>query len=607
MSATNLELAVDALKTKVTELAGLQDATAEQIAMLGVAIEKVGGDVVQPGDLTSPIDALVAKVTELAASPTASAEDMAMLGTALDKIGIPSTIVTVINEGQRILDDLDANATTISAAKIADIQAAVDQATTDVNNLVASAQTAISSAETTSIQNIDDAAGIHLAEITAVNANKTNIDAVAAIEAAVTSVSSNQANINAVAANEANINAVAANNPNITIVAGDTLDIQALGPISTDITTVAGIAPQVTAVAANQADIDTVAAAITNVNAVGTNILNVNSVAANKANIDAAVANQADIDTVAGSISNVNDVALKISDIESVNANSANVTSVAGSITSVNDVAGSLANVNTVSAAIGNINTVAGIEVDISTVAGSSADVSVVAQNISDVGNFADRYQVATGSDPATRADGSALQSGDLLYRSDTDETKIFNGTSYRISVFNIDGAVFGPASTTDNYVPQWNGAGGDSLKEGLAVGTGANRLLQLDGSGRIPAINGSLLTNLTKSQVGLSNVDNTSDANKPISTAAQAALDGKANSSHTHVIADITGLQTALDDKAASSHTHANATTGAAGFMSAADKTALDAVGTMANRAFTVSTADPSGGADGDIWFKVT
>lgn len=39
---------------------------------------------------------------------------------------------------------------------------------------------------------------------------------------------------------------------------------------------------------------------------------------------------------------------------------------------------------------------------------------------------------------------------------------------------------------------------------------------------------NGSGLTNLTKAQVGLGNADNTSDANKPISTATQAALDGK-------------------------------------------------------------------------------
>jgi hypothetical protein len=60
-----------------------------------------------------------------------------------------------------------------------------------------------------------------------------------------------------------------------------------------------------------------------------------------------------------------------------------------------------------------------------------------------------------------------------------------------------------------------------------------------------------------TKFQVGLGNVDNTSDANKPVSTAQQNALDAKANTTHTHVIADTTGLQTALNGKAATVHTH--------------------------------------------------
>lgn len=45
----------------------------------------------------------------------------------------------------------------------------------------------------------------------------------------------------------------------------------------------------------------------------------------------------------------------------------------------------------------------------------------------------------------------------------------------------------------------------------------------------------------LVKGDVGLGNVDNTSDANKPVSTATQTALNGKANSSHTHTTADIT------------------------------------------------------------------
>lgn len=85
-----------------------------------------------------------------------------------------------------------------------------------------------------------------------------------------------------------------------------------------------------------------------------------------------------------------------------------------------------------------------------------------------------------------------------------------------------------------------------------------------------------------------------------------QSGLDGKADTGHTHTIAQVAGLQAALDDKSPSVHGHAAATPSASGFMSAADKTKLDAVGTMANRTLTISTSDPSGGVNGDVWFKV-
>lgn len=45
----------------------------------------------------------------------------------------------------------------------------------------------------------------------------------------------------------------------------------------------------------------------------------------------------------------------------------------------------------------------------------------------------------------------------------------------------------------------------------------------------------------VTKEQIGLENVDNTSDIDKPISYATQAVLDEKANTGHTHDASDIT------------------------------------------------------------------
>lgn len=59
-------------------------------------------------------------------------------------------------------------------------------------------------------------------------------------------------------------------------------------------------------------------------------------------------------------------------------------------------------------------------------------------------------------------------------------------------------------------------------------------------------------IADLTSASVGLGNADNTSDLNKPISTATQTALNAKANTSHTHTIANVTGLQDALDAKEA-------------------------------------------------------
>lgn len=56
-----------------------------------------------------------------------------------------------------------------------------------------------------------------------------------------------------------------------------------------------------------------------------------------------------------------------------------------------------------------------------------------------------------------------------------------------------------------------------------------------------LPALDGSALTGLTKTQVGLSNVDNTSDLDKPISTAQQTALDSKLDSNNPSIAGSIT------------------------------------------------------------------
>lgn len=55
-------------------------------------------------------------------------------------------------------------------------------------------------------------------------------------------------------------------------------------------------------------------------------------------------------------------------------------------------------------------------------------------------------------------------------------------------------------------------------------------------------------LQSVTKSDVGLANVDNTSDLNKPISTATQTALNGKIGSSNGTILNDVVVTQAQMD-----------------------------------------------------------
>lgn len=103
--------------------------------------------------------------------------------------------------------------------------------------------------------------------ITAVNANKANIDAVAGNTANINSVAGNATNINTAAGNATSIGKVAAIDAAVSKVAAIDEDISTVAGIDEDVSAVAGVAAGVAAVAENIADVSTVSTNISDIQA----------------------------------------------------------------------------------------------------------------------------------------------------------------------------------------------------------------------------------------------------------------------------------------------------------------------------------------------------
>ena len=154
---------------------------------------------------------------------------------------------------------------------------------------------------------------------------------------------------------------------------------------------------------------------------------------------------------------------------------------------------------------------------------------------------------------------GSTISSKDTTYTAG-DNIAISNANAISVTgVYTseeIDGLLADKADKTavDNITTALNSkadkattlAGYDISDAKIKNGTitlGENTITPLTSASDIPV---DKITGLTKASVGLGNVDNTSDANKPISTATQAALDAKQ---------DVANLVTAIDSTSDDTH----------------------------------------------------
>lgn len=226
------------------------------------------------------------------------------------------------------------------------------------------------------------------------------------------------------------------------------------------------------------------------------------------------------------------------------------------------------------------------------------------------------------------------LNIGEIGYESDNNKFKIGDGVNHWNDLpYFIDEETLG--TSLDGYIPdsllgvangvaQLNSSGKlvsdqipnideisqDLVNTALIAGTGLDKTYD-DNAGTITLdIDSTVATKtyadgavstavaaLTKSSVGLANVDNTSDADKPVSTATQTDLDLKAplaNPTFTGTVSGVTKAHVGLGD--------VNNTSDSAKPVSTATQTALDLKANLAGPTFTGTTTTDDLVVDGDF-----
>lgn len=126
------------------------------------------------------------------------------------------------------------------------------------------------------------------------------------------------------------------------------------------------------------------------------------------------------------------------------------------------------------------------------------SDEKNVAKPVNDNWDAVDALKLDELNDPDDNTDLNASTSRHgLCPKLPNDEDQFLDGTGAWATPTGT-GNVLAPASNTDGKVPQWDGDNSRTLKDGLTIGTGANNLVQLDGSSKLPAVDGSQLTNIS-------------------------------------------------------------------------------------------------------------
>lgn len=163
---------------------------------------------------------------------------------------------------------------------------------------------------------------------------------------------------------------------------------------------------------------------------------------------------------------------------------------------------------------------------------------------LENVPNVSTNNQTPTYSDASTL---DTLQSGESLSTAFSKIklaiTKLIDHISSYSNPHSVTKSQVGlgnvPNVTTNNQTPTYSDVYYlETLQSGEALSTAFSKIKLAITTLLNHTSNTSNPHSVTKSQIGLGNVNNTSDAEKPISTAMQTALNGKSNTNHTHYYA---------------------------------------------------------------------
>lgn len=138
---------------------------------------------------------------------------------------------------------------------------------------------------------------------------------------------------------------------------------------------------------------------------------------------------------------------------------------------------------------------------------------------------------------------------------------------------------------TIDNMRKLWSALG--SLQKQIGSGGG--------GTTGVTSVNGDVgpAVVLDKADIGLSNVDNTSDSSKPVSSAVTTALNLKVDKDGTKVLSDV-NFTTAKDTKLTGIATGATANSTDAVLLARANHTGTQAISTVTNLQTTLDSKAP-------------